>query len=1013
MPLRSVESYETYQASIGEGNLRLLADEHFKLGLMLASRSSFLALEAALFARKAPSESLKRTIYNYYLRSITRATPFGTFAGVGQLDLGESTSVQLAAPGSFRKSRLDGKSIECLAQLASNCPEAFDQQALMVNPLLYLSNNSYVLDSNYWRPVDDERESVVLRPSAIIEKLFSLLNSPKTRSDVVQALTQEFPQVEVEKVLSQLIAIDAIVIARNTVAISTNSSRDTIDRIPSYAPAVRIALEAFRKSIDQADLKGEGDAISAYCDAQRTLATATGVSEESINIQVDSGLTFKKHTISSKIAEEICGATTLLLELSPYHAGPSSLQNYKQAFSAKYNQGEEVPLLELFSKAHGILFHANDSQESAVHLEPLHSRVATQIDMLSRALRNGGREVELSKADIDNMRVGKLDASRIPKSLDIIATVLSESEVEIDKGNYSILIGRTIGSVGAGKTLSRFDHLLSNKACDKLISICDQDDRQSVAELTLEALFTPAEARLLNVTSQRLLRKHALAWGGFIGMQNDRTAYPRELFVGLDSENTFYARWSRTGQKVRIVNWNMLNLDNVPRALRFLLDIAQDGTTQLGPFSWGPLESAPFLPRLKYGRIILRPAEWKIHNRFKSIDELHKYIGEWDLPQNVYLVYGDNRLLIDTTRIDGFNEIVRAQRNSPVCVMHELLPDLKHAWVSGEGGRYFSELVFSLVRNADTDTLRGNDPLRSEQWQSINPQATEPICQNSKAIFSPGSNWLYAKLYLSPFLHNDFITGQLQQFISRCLNSELIDSWFFLRFSDPEPHIRLRVAGDSAKLRNSVAPLLLEWINTLSENKRIEKCTIDTYAPEIDRYGGLEGLALAEEWFRIDSSFVQFLLILHQTQSTPADMTVLAVASSNVLLGAFYPELNKRLEFLNRIVTNGKKYGAEFREKREKIRCLVLDSLGDEGDPLFSLNQLFLESSGDFRDIATQLRSKEVKGRLSRPLAAIVSALIHMHLNRLLPIGHDSDVRILALLTRALKELCIRGPNSL
>ena len=89
----------------------------------------------------------------------------------------------------------------------------------------------------------------------------------------------------------------------------------------------------------------------------------------------------------------------------------------------------------------------------------------------------------------------------------------------------------------------------------------------------------------------------------------------------------------------------MLNHHNAPAAIRFLSDVAQDGKAVFSSFDWGAAEGFPYLPRVQAGRVVLRPAKWRIHK--DDWVDLRCWRNEWDVPKHVCLSVGDNRLVLD------------------------------------------------------------------------------------------------------------------------------------------------------------------------------------------------------------------------------------------------------------------------------------------------------------------------------------------------------------------------------
>jgi len=57
--------------------------------------------------------------------------------------------------------------------------------------------------------------------------------------------------------------------------------------------------------------------------------------------------------------------------------------------------------------------------------------------------------------------------------------------------------------------------------------------------------------------------------------------------------------------------------------------------------------------------------------------------------------------------------------------------------------------------------------------------------------------------------------------------------WFFIRYADPDSHLRLRFAGDPARLAGSLLPALERALSPLIASGAIRKVMLDTYAREL------------------------------------------------------------------------------------------------------------------------------------------------------------------------------------
>lgn len=115
--------------------------------------------------------------------------------------------------------------------------------------------------------------------------------------------------------------------------------------------------------------------------------------------------------------------------------------------------------------------------------------------------------------------------------------------------------------------------------------------------------------------------------------------------------------------------------------------------------------------------------------------------------------------------------------------------------------------------------------------------------------------WFYLKIYMHPEGINELLTGKIATFIAACRKETLISSWHYLRYKDPEDHLRLRLhctEGRMEKLLNRLRLLMQE----LEEMHNIHDVLLAGYKPEAERYA-LAGLELTEMIFMKSSQLCQ------------------------------------------------------------------------------------------------------------------------------------------------------------
>src|SRR6185369_9589299 len=152
----------------------------------------------------------------------------------------------------------------------------------------------------------------------------------------------------------------------------------------------------------------------------------------------------------------------------------------------------------------------------------------------------------------------------------------------------------------------------------------------------------------------------------------------------------------------------------------------------------------------------------------------------------------------------------------------------------------------------------------------------------------------------------------VRDFTSLATATERSDSWFFLRYSDPEPHIRVRFAGEPGRLTGELLPELCKWASRLMDEEKCLRFTLETYEREVERYGGFDGISIAELVFFHDAwAAVELLHLAKSTQMT-LDRVTLALLSLDALLDGLGLNPEARLSCCRKQSTARKEASTDF-----------------------------------------------------------------------------------------------------
>lgn len=179
-----------------------------------------------------------------------------------------------------------------------------------------------------------------------------------------------------------------------------------------------------------------------------------------------------------------------------------------------------------------------------------------------------------------------------------------------------------------------------------------------------------------------------------------------------------------------------------------------------------------------------------------------------------------------------------------------------------------------------------------------------------KRTFILGDEWIYYKLFCGKRVADTILIEVIKPLTEKLLKQKLIDKWFFIRYSDPKPHLRIRFhcyeIDNLSSIINEVKKELVYYI----ENDLIWNVQVDSYQREIERYGK-NNMLLSEELFFIDSySCINTLNLVDDDK-----LLFLFVSKSiDSLLHLFDFNLNDKRNF---VTQNAQAFKHEFNADRD------------------------------------------------------------------------------------------------
>ncbi|RPH33446.1 MAG: hypothetical protein EHM93_04890 [Bacteroidales bacterium] len=252
-----------------------------------------------------------------------------------------------------------------------------------------------------------------------------------------------------------------------------------------------------------------------------------------------------------------------------------------------------------------------------------------------------------------------------------------------------------------------------------------------------------------------------------------------------------------------------------------------------------------------------------------------------------------------------------------------------------------------------------------------------------KRVFFPNEEWIYFKIYGSIKETDYFLINCITPIVEILKKDSLIAKWFFIRYFDPEYHIRIRFQCQNIDKNAQIYSLFLKHIHLFISSCNIWKVQLDTYNREIERYGE-ETIDLVESVFEYDSEMVINILSLIEGDIDEISRWKYSISLIDTYLNLFELESLNKLKLVSEL---SESYKNEFNV--DKQLNFQINNLYRK-HKIEILNILDLSANNDFRLTYTTRNISPIIKEINclvqfneSDLNSLLKSIIHMSLNRL------------------------------
>jgi lantibiotic biosynthesis protein len=1011
----------------------LLAQPAVDEAIFVASPSLHGSLDR--WRRDPDSPAGQRTetaIVKYVARMAARATPFGLFSAVSAGRLGGATSLEVAPRAEYRRrTRLDNDYLFALIDALARDRDARARLRYRPNDSLYEVGGRLRYAEARLVGKDRSYHLVSVEPTPYLTATLARARTGARLADLAAGLTADDVDVSTDDAaayLDELVEAQLLVPELGIAVTGPEPIDALIDQLAAAGlDEPRRILVEVRDAIAAIDAAGVGGPRERYAEVAAALEPLPAKVELSRLFQVDM-VKPAAATLATKVVAEVARALDAIRRIAR-PPETSTLHDFRRAFNERY-EGREVPLTEALDEETGIGFEADTGpgSEGSPLLaglrfpgRPSQDRVAwgkverVMARRLHAAVAAGADEIVLTDADLDAMAS---DAPPVPPDAVSSMIRLAGTPDQVARGDFTIAIESGAYGPSGARILGRFCH--ASPEIDAMVRAHLRAEEALRPDAVFAEIVHLNEGRIGNILCRPVLRDHEIVFLGVSGAPADRQLHVDDLMVSVRGDRVIL-RSRRLDKEVvpRMSTAHNFRLRSLG-VYRFLCALqGQDG----GGFgwSWGALAGAPFLPRVRYGKAILSRATWRLdeaelapitavvremaskqaaaippsERRDRIAAAVAALRDRRGLPRFVVVAEGDNELVVDLDNPLMVQMLADDLAGASSSNLVELFPPVDALPVHGPDGAFTNEITLTFSRTREpTPALRPEAPARIRR------------------SYGPGSSWLYAKLYTGVSTADRVLREAIAPVARGAIAGGDASHWFFIRYHDPGAHLRVRFAGEPARLLGGVMPALERAVAPLVDAGAIWKVQLDTYDREVERYGGDDGIELCEQLFWHDSEAVLEIVeaiegdagadarwrlallgseSLVETLGLPPDAREKLFAEARDMIGA---EHNANAAFYAQL-------GERYKRERAALDALLGRAPGHDLEPGI---EMLARRDAAIAPIVDELRRRDAEGRLRPPLARFAWSLVHMHCNRLLHASQRTQELVIYDLLRRLHE---------
>jgi thiopeptide-type bacteriocin biosynthesis protein len=968
-------------ANYPKGGQTHLSNLYLRTAIYLASPLFYNCLEQKQFLYENLSEKEKLTFQKYINRFCFRPTPFGLFAGVSLLTWSDQTRLDLEPirPDDLLILLDQVYVLKLSKELLNN--ELAPERLYEPNPTLYRFLEEFRFISTETDRDSNSRRYLLQSTdySAVLKNLAAYCVIPRSREKIINeiCLLANCPG-DIGEDYFEFLTEEQFLVQRHRPNIngpdylgSLLSQVEQRGRHSSRTLKLQQILNELNnaKELQTSYFQRINQQLNEVIPQQ-----ATDFPPNQLNVILDQDV--NDGTLNRNFQEQISDAL-FALDILCLNEPIPGIEHFVQIFQKDF-EGQSLSLLHALDPELGIGYHAREPDKENHLLETLHIAAKKTPDHT----HNWTPAHSLLLEKWHQTQRGQAPVIRLAE--DELVALKSQAE-DLNILGLSVLFRiindqvylESAGGVNAPALMGRFT-VADLEIAEAARQMARQQEASNTGVIFAEILHL-SDPRTDNINRRETIWSYDLPVTAASTLPEERQIALSDLKIRIENNKVMlYSEKHRKTVIPLLTSAYNHSIDKLP-LFRFLADLSyQYGRHALSLDLRQFFPRLSYYPRVEYKQSILHLATWVLSEKqIKSLVQqeealliaaIKKLAGELYLPPVFSLAEGDQHLVFFRERSADMLFFWACIRQKKEVILKEYLmeDDDNTLAKDGHGCGFISQFnACVLPRHPMTITF---------------PNVSMPTPEKTMRKFMPGSEWLYLKIYTSK-IGSKRLLLKILPLVRRKYSSGPVQKWFFIRYDDHAPHIRLRM-----QIRpQDISEILIAFKNRLEDGVTrhvIREYQIDVYSRELERYQA-GGIVLTENFFWASSELVVKLLKV-QYQGNVLFVYQVALRTVWDMIQIFLPDNDSQLifsaisyqhffpEFEEKMlrVEMDKKY----RELAAGIRQVLHDATFYRSAGLLKVSRPFLQSlSALNQSVQTDVNDRE----------NFLRSIIHMHLNRL------------------------------